>query len=535
MRFRKKSSVENESYWKSFTDIMAGLLLVILLVLMLLLLLLTQMHEEEHEYDYQFETTYVGEDDADYDDRYQHLYDNQYDDPDEGAGGGGGGGGGIDDPGTKENDGIYVDVGHDKTAVFVTVIDEETGNVIKKDGILFELYASRNAAGGLMTLHTYYPTIVEYKQYQTTADGTFFLPEKITQGAYSLHNLQAPPGYGLAKDVSFDIDEARDWSEPFLVNVPMAPAKSIIYVQNQDSVTNENVGGGVYEVYAAEDVVTLDGTLRYRSGEKVDEFSCDENGRGQSIELYLGKYTVSQKIAPEFYALNHSPVSVTLDYSEGDSKTYNFSCERTRINIVLKDEYTEEPIKGAVYAITDKEDATTDADGKITVTDFNKSASYVVTLKSVPEPYRISEQPYSANVDGNGYIDGNATLNLEQTAYIVRLSVDIEDIIYKNSVTGNRIKLLDSSDNVVEEWEATGSAYMIEGLEPGMYSLEINGKKSSSNIIDLKDNGKLQTLNTSMWTAWDSVTVIFAAVLLSLLIFIFVRIIRRVGKKKSHE
>ena len=534
MKFRKKSSVENESYWKSFTDIMAGLLLVILLVLMLLLLLLTQMNDEEHKDDYQYETTYVGEDDdeGDYDERYKHLYDHQYDNPD-GGGGGGGGGGGVDDPGTKENDGIYVDVGHDKTAVFVTVIDEETGNVIKKDGILFELYANRNAAGGLMTLHTYYPTKVEYKQYKTTEDGTFFLPEKITQGNYSLHNLEAPTGYGLAKDVSFDLDEARDWSEPFLVNVPMAPAKSTIFIQNVDSVTNESVVGGVYEVYAAEDIVTLDGTVRYRNGEKVDEFTCDENGIGQSKQLYLGNYTVKQTAAPEFYALNRTPVSVTLDLSEGESKTNTVQCEKTSVEITLKDEYTEEPIKGAVYSVTGKEEFTTDANGKIEITDFDKNASYVITLESVPKPYRISEQPFSANVDGNGYIDNTATLKLDQTAYIIRLSVSIEDIIFRNSVTGNRIKLLDSADKVVEEWEATGSDYLIEGLEPGLYSLEINGTRSSSNIIDLKDVGNLQRLDTKMWTAWDSVSVVLAAAVLSLLIIIFVRIIRRFGKKKK--
>lgn len=531
MRNRKKTSVENESYWKSFTDIMAGLLLVILLVLMLLLLLLTQMNNEEHQYDYQFETTYDGEDDSNYDERYKHQYDHLYDNP-EGGGDGGGTGGGVDDPGTKENDGIYVDVGHDKTAVFVTVIDEETGNVIKKDGILFELYASRNAAGGLMTLHTYYPTKVEYKQYQTTPDGTFFLPEKITQGTYSLHNLEAPQGYGLAKDVNFEIDEARDWSEPFLVNVSMAPSKSIIYIQNIDSVTNETVAGGIYDVYAAEDIVTLDGTIRYHSGEKVDEFACDENGKGHSKELYLGNYSVKQQVAPEFYALNRSSMSVTLDNKEGEAKIYDFKCEKTKVEIVLRDEYTEEPIKGAVYSVTDKEELITDAEGRIVITEFNKNASYTVTLESVPEPYLISEEPFSINVDGNGCINGSSTLNVDQTAYIIRLSIEINDLIFKNSVTGNRIKLLDSADNVIEEWEATGSEYLIEGLKPGLYTLEINGRKSSSNIIDVKDVGVLQSHVTEIWTAWDSVSVALAVILLAALVFVFIRILRRIGKKK---
>ena len=531
MKLRKKSNVENESYWKSFTDIMAGLLLVILLVLMLLLLLLTQMNDEEHKEDYQYETYYEQHLADDYD-RYQHEHDYQNQNVSNDSGGGGGGGGGVDDPGTNDNEGVYVDVGHDKTAVFVTVIDEETKNVIKKEGILFELYASRNS-GGLMALHTYYPDKVEYKQYQTTEAGTFFLPEKITQGTYSLHNLESPEGYGLAQDVSFTIDEARDWSDPFLVDVPMAPAKSIIYIQSVDTLTNENIPGCVYEVYAAEDVVTLDGTVRYRSGEKVDEFACDENGKGQSIQLYLGKYSVTQKIPAEFYALNRTPVSVTLDYLENEAKTYTVKCDKTRAEFVLRDEYTEQPIKGAVYTITEKDDLRTDADGKITITELNKNTTYSVTLKSVPKPYRISTEPLSFTVDGNGYINGNAALNVSQTAYIIRLSVDIKDMVFRNSVTGNKVRLLDASDNVVEEWEATGEEYLIEGLEPGMYSLEINGSKSSDTIIDLKDNGKLQKLETKFWTMWDTISVTLAAALFVLLVIVIIRIIRRIGKKKK--
>ena len=54
-----KRNISEESYWKSFTDILAGLLLVILLVLMLLLLLLTQMNDEEHKAAIKFAVEHV--------------------------------------------------------------------------------------------------------------------------------------------------------------------------------------------------------------------------------------------------------------------------------------------------------------------------------------------------------------------------------------------------------------------------------------------------------------------------------------------
>ena len=164
MKLRKKQKSGDESYWKSFTDIMAGLLLIILLIMMLLLLYVTQINKEEHTEDYQYETQHVDDNDDEYDNISDHLADELYDRPPQDGGGGGGGGGGVDDPGDNDNEGIYVDIGHDKTAVFVTVVDEETENVIKKAGILFELYADRDAKGGLQILHTYYPEKKEADQ-----------------------------------------------------------------------------------------------------------------------------------------------------------------------------------------------------------------------------------------------------------------------------------------------------------------------------------------------------------------------------------
>ncbi|MBQ1453389.1 MAG: hypothetical protein IIZ23_05410, partial [Ruminococcus sp.] len=129
MKRPRKRKISEEDYWKSATDIMAGVLLVILLVLMLLLLYLTQLNKEKNKntsvadaygIDYEigddFQTTTIYN---------EHLNDHQYDEPPN-DGGGGGGGGGDDDPGTEIPTDAYPDEGHDKAAVFVTIVDEET-------------------------------------------------------------------------------------------------------------------------------------------------------------------------------------------------------------------------------------------------------------------------------------------------------------------------------------------------------------------------------------------------------------------------
>lgn len=73
--------------------------------------------------------------------------------------------------------------------------------------------------------------------------------------------------------------------------------------------------GAVYEIVAAEDITTPDGTVRNQKGEVVDTVTTDENGVATSRELYLGKYEVREITAPHGMVLNPEPHSVELVYA----------------------------------------------------------------------------------------------------------------------------------------------------------------------------------------------------------------------------
>src|SRR5699024_1904269 len=93
-----------------------------------------------------------------------------------------------------------------------------------------------------------------------------------------------------------------DLPNPYVVQIRLAPCKNIIRIQMSDADTQLPVGGGTFRVVAAEDITTLDGTVRYTTGQVVDTIECDEEGYGESIELYLGKYVVQQAVSPDYYA-----------------------------------------------------------------------------------------------------------------------------------------------------------------------------------------------------------------------------------------
>ena len=277
---KKKRSGEPLSYWQSTADMMSALLLILLLVIMLLLLYIIQIPEEEYvdSYPGSYSSSAASSEPED-----------DWDDDWDGGGwggwdGGGGGGDGEDDyqyPTPGGGGGTGIGIGFGKTAVYVMVVDAETQATIKEAGITFELYT---ADGGIQFLNTYYPQKIEYRQYNTTDQGVFYLPEKIFQGDYYLHELNEPDGYDSAGNVSFLVNEDRDWDDPLVVTVPLSPSKNIIRIQMKDADTGEPVSGGVYDVVAAEDIVTKDGTLRYTAGQTVDQITCDAEGYGESIE-----------------------------------------------------------------------------------------------------------------------------------------------------------------------------------------------------------------------------------------------------------
>ena len=88
---------------------------------------------------------------------------------------------------------------------------------------------------------------------------------------------------------------------------------------------------------AVEDVVTGDGTVRYKAGDVVDEITTGEDGTTTTKELYLGQYQVVEVKAPEGYVLNTTPSDVELVYAGQEVSIVDaatgFNNERQKIRI----------------------------------------------------------------------------------------------------------------------------------------------------------------------------------------------------------
>ena len=215
----------------------------------------------------------------------------------------------------------------------IVKVDAETGKVIPYAGAGFQLY---RPDGSLITQSFTYPTPVTIDTFYTNDEGTLITPEKLEYGSgYSLVEVFAPYGYVLSSEpVYFDVvqDAATDEGSIAVIEVikENTAQKGVIKISKNgevfSSVTEsegvyqpvysvQGLAGAVYEITAAEDIYTLDGTLRYSAGEIVDMVTTDETGLAESKPLYLGKFEIKEITAPHGMVLNGETHTAELVYA----------------------------------------------------------------------------------------------------------------------------------------------------------------------------------------------------------------------------
>lgn len=510
---KSKNSGEPLNYWQSTADMMSALLLILLLVIMLLLLYIIQIPEEDYIdlYPGSSSSQAASYEDGGWGGDEEGGYDEPDDDDDDDGGGWGGGGGGGDQ-GDGEDDyefpvaggGAGLASGYGKTAVYVMVTDAETDATIKEAGIQFELYTTD---GAMQFLNTYYPRRIEYRKYETTTEGVFYLPEKILQGHYYLHELTEPEGYDSAGNIEFWANEDRDWDEPLVVVVPLMPSKNVIRIQMTDADTNQPVDGGVYDVIAAEDIITKDGTLRYSAGQTVDRIECNENGYGESIELYLGEYTLVQTSAPRYYASDLEERNFTVEKKEDGllAPIHKITCEKTTVTVQVSDElYPSEGLGDITFRLTQGGVGTTmvstDENGQLILTDLEKNTTYRLRQLESADNYQFSDADFVFSVSADGRVEEEAQKSYVITNRLIRAEISVVDRVLRSHVSDFNVALYDSQDQLVGVWDSTALARSLEGLEPGIYYLVLNGKTEKRQAIEIQDTAEIQIINVPVWT-----------------------------------
>lgn len=242
--------------------------------------------------------------------------------------------------------------------------DIETGNVIPASGIGFKV---RNTdTGEYIVQHINYPTPVDIDIYYTDSTGKLMLPEALPYGNYEIIEQNTCYGYVLdSKPVPFTVDGSKTVVTVEKHNIAQKGTITVSksgevfssvtavgggYVDEdgndvafpnlyQPAYSVQGLAGAVYEITAAEDIVTLDGTLRYAKGDVVAEVTTGKDGTATSKPLYLGKFEVREIKAPYGMVISDEVHSVELTYAGQDisiTKTATaFYNERQKATVCL--------------------------------------------------------------------------------------------------------------------------------------------------------------------------------------------------------
>ncbi|WP_367269894.1 SpaA isopeptide-forming pilin-related protein [uncultured Ruminococcus sp.] len=340
--------------------------------------------------------------------------------------------------------------------VKIVKIDSETGKQIPYAGAGFQIY---NPDGKLVTMTYTYPTVTEIDTLYTNSEGYLITPETLPHGKdYSVVEVQAPYGYVLdSTPIYFDITAENTTDENGVTTVKTekknTPQKGTITVEKTGEIfsnvtavgggyTDENgndialptiyqpeysvsgLAGAVFEIYADEDITTPDGTVRAKKDELIATLKTNSKGTATSKQLYLGKYRVVEKTAPNGFVLNRNVNHIELTYARQNEKVTNTSTsftndrQKTEINltkILEQDEkfnignndeilnvsfglYADEDLKAANGTVIPKdgllEIITCDEKGKATFTTDLPIGSYYVKEISTDSHYILSDKKY---------------------------------------------------------------------------------------------------------------------------------------------
>lgn len=369
----------------------------------------------------------------------------------------------------------------------VVKLDKETGKRIPYEGAAFEIYDSNNHR---ITMQYTYPQVTSIHTFYTNKEGYLITPEKLPYGDYTLKEVQAPYGYILDDTpIPFSISQensstdtgvtvvkvkARDVAQKGVINITKTGEVFSSVEENNGVYTPKysvgNLKGAVFEVYAAEDITTLDGTVRYEQGTLVDTITTDDDGVAKSKELYLGKYTVIEKTAPNGYVHNAAKYDAELTYAgqnvsvtSTDLSVYN---ERQKVSVSLKKVMAEDK----TFSIGNN--------GEITCVRFGIYADEDIKSSNgdiIPKDALIT----FANCDKNGSIVFNCDLPVGFKWYVKEIATDEHYILsdtkyeFDTEYQGQDIKVIDikiNNDKAIENNLIYGS---VKGLKVDRETQEV--------------------------------------------------------------
>ena len=398
-----------------------------------------------------------------------------------------------------------------------------TGAAVTENGVTFA-YEKRKLKGAVYSVYAgadikaadgtlIYKKGALVKDNLVTGDDGSVTLKDLYLGTYTVTETKAPDNYvckGESKTVELvyagQTVEVQTGSATFLNE----RQKAAVRVEKQDEETKNPLSGGIYGLYAAEDI-KVDGKTVVPKGTLIEKATTGADGKASyKAELPINySYSIREIQAPELYLRNSEDTytftfKFTNDKEEKVNFSYTFTNKRVNatIDLVKEDSKTgnsaqgDAVFEGAIYGLYAREDInhpdgrsgvlykkdeqvstlTTDKEGKASVSNLYLGKYY---LKEITPPvgYLLDEEEHDVNCDYEG----------DQVETVKRNTVSKEDVIKQPF---QLIKAADNDKTDADLLKGAGfSAYLISSLtvkDDGSYDF------TNATPIVLTEDGKTE-------------------------------------------
>ncbi len=368
--------------------------------------------------------------------------------------------------------GIYKEDKLIVSPITVVKVDASTGKHIPLKDVEFRLLDAEKQP---ITMTTHYPSEMIHETFKTDENGQFTFPEKLKYGVYYLEEVQAPSGYLKGELLQFEVKEGAVWNKPLVVRYSDENVMGKIRIQKRDAKTKKQLSGAVFEICATEDIVTPDQTVRMKKGEVADTVTVGEDGSAVSKELYLGTYEIRETKQPEGYVLDTKPYKVELAYKDQTTPIVytevSVSNEPTKIKIMKVEKNSQKPLAGVTFSFwekgkeNEKKEVKTEKDGILCLERIVPGTYCFQETETLPG-YVLDQKVYEITIEQDGTINGEKEGTLEVENDYTKVEFTKYDRISGKKLEGGSYQIVDQSGNIVEEWNGTNEAYMVEKLIP---------------------------------------------------------------------
>lgn len=309
-------------------------------------------------------------------------------------------------------------------------------------------------------------------------EGKSHVIEGLKEGTYTLTESLAPVGYEKASDITFVIGKDGKLSvsgkEAEKITMTDDYTKYDIAISKQD-ISGKEIAGASLSVTDAD-------------GKTVDEWISEEGKQHFVKGLLKGKYTLTEKLAPEGYETAESiQFEVTFDgkvlvaSKETDCVVMVDAVKEPEGHdvVISKQDIAGKEIEGAKLELADKDgnviEAWTSEAGKSREIKNLPAGEYTLTEKTAPEGYEIAENViFSVDSEGIVTVDKKDVAKVVMVDDYKKYDVLIRKVEnYKSiekMVTGAELTILDSDNKAVISWTSGEEAKKVS-LIAGKYTL----------------------------------------------------------------